>query len=54
MTDPHDTTRRNLAIAASAVGAGLLLTVGNTGLVLAAQKGHGKDQEKGCGRGSDA
>jgi len=56
MTDAHDATRRKLVIAASAAGAGLLLTAGNAGLVLAAQKGHGKGHEKevGRGRGSDA
>jgi hypothetical protein len=39
MTDPHDATRRKLVIAASAAGAGLLLTAGNAGFVGAAQKG---------------
>src|SRR5947209_18991123 len=40
-------------IAASAAGAGLLLTAGNPGLVLAAQKGHGKGQEKEVGAVED-
>jgi hemerythrin-like domain-containing protein len=53
VTDPHDTTRRNLVIAASAAGAGLLLTAENAGLALAAQKGHGKDQEKEVGAVED-
>jgi hemerythrin-like domain-containing protein len=53
MTDAHDATRRKLAIAASAAGAGLLLTAGNAGLVLAAQKGHGKGQEKEVGAVED-
>jgi hypothetical protein len=39
MTDPHDATRRKLVIAASAAGAGLLLTAGNASFVGAAQKG---------------
>jgi len=53
MTDAHDATRRKLVIAASAAGAGLLLTAGNAGLVLAAQKGHGKGQEKEVGAVED-
>ena len=53
MTDPHDPRRRKLVIAASAAGAGLLLTAGNAGLVLAAQKGHGKGQEKEVGAVED-
>jgi hemerythrin-like domain-containing protein len=48
MTDAHDATRRKLVIAASAAGAGLLLTAGNAGLVLAAQKGHSKEKEVGA------
>ena len=53
MTDAHDATRRKLVIAASAAGAGLLLTAGNAGLVLAAQKGHGKGHEKEVGAVED-
>jgi hemerythrin-like domain-containing protein len=53
MTDPHDPRRRKLVIAASAAGAGLLLMVGNAGLVLAAQKGRGKGQEKEVGAVED-
>ena len=53
MTDPHDAARRKLVIGASAAGAGLLLTAGNAGLVLAAQKGHGKGQEKEVGAVED-
>src|SRR5437868_7094477 len=53
MTDAHDATRRKLVIAASAAGAGLLVAAGNAGLVLAAQKGHGKGQEKEVGAVED-
>jgi hypothetical protein len=53
MTDAHDATRRKLVITASAAGAGLLLTAGNAGLVLAAQKGHGKGQGKEVGAVED-
>jgi len=53
MTDPHDPRRRKLVIAASAAGAGLLLMAGNAGLVLAAQKGRGKGQEKEVGAVED-
>src|SRR5438309_7496685 len=53
MTDAHDATRRKLVIAASFAGAGLLLTAGNAGLVLAAQKGHGKGHEKEVGAVED-
>jgi hypothetical protein len=53
MTDPHDASRRRLMIAASAAGAGLLLTTGNTGLVLAAQKARGKGEEKEVGAVED-
>jgi len=52
MTDRHDPRRRKLVIAASAAGAGLLMA-GNTGLVLAAQKGRGKGQEKEVGAVED-
>jgi hemerythrin-like domain-containing protein len=53
MTDAHDAIRRKLVIAASAAGAGLLLMAGNAGLVLAAQKGRGKGQEKEVGAVED-
>ena len=53
MTDPSDATRRRLAIAAGATGAGLLLTAGNAGLVPAAQKGRGKGQEREVGAVED-
>jgi hemerythrin-like domain-containing protein len=53
MTDPHDAARRKLVVAASAAGAGLLLMAGNAGLILAAQKGHGKGQEKEVGAVED-
>jgi hemerythrin-like domain-containing protein len=53
MTDAHDATRRKLVIAASAAGAGLVLTAGNAGLVLAAQKGRGKSQENEVGAVED-
>src|ERR1700674_1687409 len=53
MTDPHDPRRRKLVIAASAAGAGLLLMAGKAGLVLAAQKGRGKGQEKEVGAVED-
>lgn len=46
MTDPSDATRRRLVIAGSAAGTGLLLTAGNAGLVLAAQKARSKGEEK--------
>jgi hemerythrin-like domain-containing protein len=42
-----------LVIAASGAGAGLLLTAGNPDLVLAAQRGHGKGQEKEVGAVED-
>ena len=50
MTDPHDASRRRLVIAASAASAGLLLTTGNAGLVLAAEKARGKGEEKKSAR----
>jgi hypothetical protein len=53
MTDPRDATRRKLVIAASGAGAGLLLTAGNPDLVLAAQRGHGKGEEKEVGAVED-
>jgi hemerythrin-like domain-containing protein len=53
VTDPHDAARRKLMIAASAAGAGLLLTAGNPGPVLAAPKGHGKGQGKEVGAVED-
>jgi hemerythrin-like domain-containing protein len=53
VTDPHDATRRKLVISASAAAGALLLTAGNAGLVLAAQKGHGKGPEKEVGAVED-
>ena len=53
MTDPHDASRRRLVIAASAASAGLLLTTGNAGLVLAAEKARGKGEEKEVGAVED-
>ena len=53
MTDLHDATRRKLVIAASTAGAGLLLTAGNAGLVLAAEKARGKGEEKEVGAVED-
>ena len=52
MINQPDAARRRLVMAATTAGAGLLLA-GPSGLVLAAEKGHGKSQEKDVGAVED-